>query len=332
MKTAVFGAKSYEKRFFEGYSDKDPVSLEYLEPRLMPDTVPLAEGYDAVCVFVHDQVNRTVIERLAALKVRMIALRSAGFNNVDLEAAAAHGITVARVPAYSPAGVAEFAVTLVTALNRRIHNAYRRVRDGNFSLEGLMGFQIAGKTVGVVGTGKIGAAFAQIMLGFGCEVLGHDLYPQEQLVEKGVRYVPMEELLERSHIVSLHCPLTDDTRHLINGGSLRLMRDGAMLINTSRGELVETGSVINAVKSGKLGSLGIDVYENEEGVFFEDLSNTIVGDDELMRLTTFPNVIITSHQAFFTEEAMANIVAVTVENIKEFAREGTCANAVRPGG
>jgi len=329
MNVTVFSTKDYEQSALtQAETDFAALQLKFLEPRLTPETAPLAEGADAVCVFVHDEVNAATIATLARLGVKVIALRCAGFNNVDLEVAKAHGLTVCRVPAYSPAGVAEFAVTLLLALNRRIHVAYRRVRDGNFSLSGLMGFQLRGKTVGVVGTGKIGQAFAEAMLGFGCEVIAYDPYENAALREKGVRSCDLETLLATSHVISLHCPLTPESHHLINADRLAQMRTGALLINTSRGELVDTTAVIAAVKSGQLGGLGIDVYENEEGVFFEDLSNTVIGDDQLMRLTTFPNVIITSHQAFFTTEAMEQIAATTLANLAQYAEDGVGQNLV----
>ncbi|NBD39267.1 MAG: 2-hydroxyacid dehydrogenase [Verrucomicrobia bacterium] len=327
MKVAVFGTKPYDRQFFEsrgtGRHEKT-----YLEPRLTPDTVSLAEGHEAVCVFVHDNLNAEVIDNLKQSGVRYVVIRAAGFNNVDLGAAARHGIRVARVPAYAPDGVAEFTVGLILSLNRGIHRAYSRIRNSNFSLDGLMGFNMRGKTVGVIGTGKIGQSVCQILLGFGCRVLAFDVHKQESLLQAGVEYRELEDILPAADILTLHVPLLPATRRMINEETLRKMKSGAMLINTSRGELIDTGAVIEALKSGRLSSLGIDVYEEEEGVFFEDLSNAIVDDDQLMRLTTFPNVILSSHQAFFTREAMENIARVTLENLDAFAETGASPNEV----
>lgn len=327
MKTAVFSTKSYDRQYIRDAAGERQ-SFSFLEPRLTRETAQLAEGHEAVCVFVHDRVDRAVLDALAEMGCRLVAIRAAGYNNVDLEAARERKVAVVRVPAYSPDGVAEFTVGLMLTLNRGMHRAHDRIRRGNFSLDGLMGFNMRNKTAGVIGTGKIGSSVARILMGFGCQVLAFDAFPDEQLAAEGVRYVDFETLLQSAHIVTLHVPLLDDTRHLINAHTLARMRDGVMLINTSRGELVETGAAIEALKSGKLGALGIDVYEDEEGIFFEDLSNAIVADDRLMRLTTFPNTLVTSHQAFFTREAMENIARVTVGNIDQFERTGSCDNAL----
>ena len=292
------------------------------------ETAPLIKGYDACCVFVHDRITRDVLEVFAKENCALVALRCAGFNNVDIEAAKEFGIHVLRVPAYSPHGVAEFAVGLIIGLNRKIHRAYRRVSELNFSLEGFTGFDIFGKTVGVIGTGKIGGCFARIMLGFGCKVICYDLHPNKDVEAIGAKYVPLESLFAESDIISLHCPLTPSSRYFINQSTLKQMKDGVMLINTSRGELIKTQDVIQSLKDGKVGYLGIDVYEEEEGVFFEDMSSSIVKDDVLSRLLTFPNVLITSHQAFFTDEALINIAETTINNITEFAQTGKCANEV----
>lgn len=285
-------------------------------------------GFPAVCVFVHDLVSRRVLEEMKKGEGRLVALRCAGFNNVDLKAAAELGITVARVPAYSPYAVAEHAAGLIMTLNRKFHRAYNRVREGNFSLDGLMGFDLHGKTVGVIGTGKIGECFINIMKGFGCEVIAHDPFENEKLKSAGLRYVTLEELFAASDIISLHCPLTPDTKHMIGRESIAQMKKGVMLINTSRGALVDAAAAVEEVISGKIGSLGLDVYEEEEGVFYEDLSSTVIADDVLARLLSFPNVVVTSHQAFFTEEAMLNIAQATIGNITEFANTGQCANEI----
>ncbi|HID23547.1 MAG TPA: 2-hydroxyacid dehydrogenase, partial [Planctomycetaceae bacterium] len=283
-----------------------------------------------VCVFVNDQLDRPVLQRLAEQGVRLVALRCAGFNNVDLGAARQIGITVVRVPAYSPHAVAEHTVALILALNRKIHRAFARVREGNFALDGLMGFDLFEKTVGIVGTGQIGAVVARIMKGFGCRLLGYDVRENPECSDLGVHYVSLTELLAESDIVTLHCPLTPQTHHLIDEEAVRQMKTGAMLINTSRGAVVDTKAVIRALKCGHLGSLGLDVYEEEGDCFFEDLSNQVIQDDVLARLLTFPNVIITGHQAFFTKEAMERIADTTLSNISEFEATGSCTNIV-PG-
>ena len=281
-------------------------------------TARLAEGCAVICTFVNDPLNAATLEVLSALGVKLVALRCAGFNQVDLRAAERLGITVARVPAYSPYAVAEHAVALILTLNRNIHRAYNRVREGNFALEGLLGFDLHGKTVGVIGTGKIGAVFARILRGFGMTVLAHDVQPNAELEADGLRYVGLEELLERSDIVSLHCPLTPQTQHLVNAERLGRMKRGAMLVNTSRGALVDTPAVIEALKSGCLGALALDVYEEEGDLFFENLSDRVIQDDVFMRLLTFPNVLITGHQAFFTREALTGIAQTTLENVTAF--------------
>ena len=315
MRVAVFSTKPYDERFLAA-ANEGRHHLSFLEPRLTLATAPLARGHDAVCAFVNDDLRQPVLEVLHAGGTRLIALRSAGFNHADLRAAAALGMSVARVPTYSPHAVAEHALALILALNRKTHRAYNRVREGNFALDGLLGFDLAGKTVGVVGTGKIGAVFAGIMSGFGCELLAHDPYPNEELT--GVRYVPLAQLLAASDIISLHCPLSPETHHLIGEDALRRMKKGAMLINTSRGALVDAQAVIRALKAGRLGYLGLDVYEEEADLFFEDFSGRVIQDDVFSRLLTFPNVLITGHQAFFTEEALRNIAATTVGNLSAF--------------
>jgi D-lactate dehydrogenase len=318
MRVAVFSTKAYDQEFLRDANRRHGHEITFFEPRLTPETAPLASGYPAVCAFVNDNLGRTVIDALAEGGTRLIALRSAGFNHVDLAAAAEREITVARVPAYSPYSVAEHAVALMLGLNRKLHRAYARVREGNFSLEGLLGFDVHGRTVGIVGTGKIGLAFARILSGFGCRLLAHDPYPNEECSALGVEYVALAELLEQSDIVALHAPLTPQTYHLIDAEALARMKDGVMLINTSRGALIDTPAVIAALKSGRLGALALDVYEEEEGLFFEDFSGQVIEDDVFARLLTFPNVIITGHQGFFTVEALRNIAETTMSNVTAF--------------
>ena len=294
--------------------------LTFLEARLDPETADLGSQFEGVCVFVNDALPRAALERLRAGKTRLIALRCAGFDNVDIAAAKELGLTVVRVPAYSPYAVAEFAASLVMTLNRKLHRAYARVRDSNFSLEGLMGFDLHGSTVGVVGTGGVGLVFCRIMLGFGCRVIAFDVVRNQECEELGVEYLPLNELLRSSDIVSLHCPLNSATRHLINADSLAQMKHGVMLVNTGRGGLVDARACVAALKTGQLGYLGLDVYDGEAELFFEDRSDQIVKDDVLMRLLTFPNVVITGHQAFFTRQAIANIAETTIQNISSFER------------
>lgn len=322
MRVAVFSTKPYDRRFLSAANHNEGHELIFLESRLSPETASLAAGAEAVCAFVNDDLGRLVIEALGQHGIRLVALRSAGFNHVDLAAAAGHGIRVGRVPAYSPHAVAEHTVALILTLNRKTHRAYNRVREGNFTLDGLMGFDLVGKTVGIVGSGKIGAALARIMAGFGCTILAHDPYPSAECRGLGVRFVGMGELLGGSDIISLHCPLTPQTRHLIDARAIAAMKPGVMLINTSRGAVIDTRAVIQGLKSGAIGSLGLDVYEEEEQLFFEDRSDRIIPDDQFTRLLTFPNVLITGHQAFFTEEALSAIAATTIGNITAFATTG----------
>lgn len=326
MKIAFFSTKPYDKDFFEKHNQKH--ELTFYEVALNETSVRLAEGNDAICVFVNDKVNASVIEKLTQLGIKLIALRCAGFNNVDLEAAQKANIGVVRVPAYSPHAVAEHALALIMTLNRKTHKAYNRVREGNFSLEKLIGFDLFQKTVGVIGTGKIGEAFARIMLGFGCKVLAYDVFPNQSLIDSGVNYASLDEVFRESDILSLHCPLTDKTLHLINENSITKMKTGVMLINTSRGALVDTQAVIEGLKSKKIGYLGLDVYEQESNIFFNDLSEEILVDDTLARLMTFPNVLITSHQGFLTEEALTQIAIVTLNNIADFEQGKKSGNEV----
>lgn len=323
VKVAVFGSKSYDRKFL-GAANNSRHDLHFFEPHLSVETAGLAGGFEAVSVFVNDVVDAVVIGKLASLGVRLIALRCAGYNNVDLKAATKHSITVVRVPGYSPYAVAEHAIALMLALNRKLHRAYNRVREGNFALDGLLGFDVHGKTVGVVGTGKIGSVAAHIFIGFGCRVLAFDPIPNERCRSSGVDYVKQDELLAQSDIITLHCPLTPDNKHMIDAQALEKMKNGVMLINTSRGALIDTVAAIEALKSGKIGYLGLDVYEEEEELFFEDRSGLIIPDDIFARLLTFPNVIITGHQAFFTREALENIAVTTIKNIIDF-EAGRCS-------
>jgi D-lactate dehydrogenase len=316
MKTAFFSAKSYDRDFFGKYVGTH--ELVYFDAQLNEQTVGLATGCKAICVFVNDKLTEPVISNLKKLGVGLVALRCAGFNNVDLNAAKEDGIRVVRVPAYSPHAVAEHAVALMLALNRKTHKAYNRVREGNFSLERLTGFDLYEKTVGVIGTGKIGQAFCNIMLGFGCKTIAFDLVENKELSAAGVQYLPLIDLLQQSDIVSLHCPLNEQTRHIIGKATIDMMKEGVMLINTSRGALVDTMAVIGALKTGKIGYLGLDVYEQEEKLFFNDLSENIIQDDAIMRLLSFPNVLITAHQGFFTEEALTQIAETTLANMDAF--------------
>lgn len=317
MRTILFSTQTYDRDSFLACSSD--LDLHFQPARLTLDTAALAQGHAVVCAFINDDLSAPVLACLAEGGTQLIALRSAGYNHVDLHAAQQLGLTVVRVPAYSPHAVAEHAVALVLALNRRLHRAYNRTREGDFSLHGLTGFDLVGKRVGVVGTGQIGEVFARIMAGFGCALLAYDPYPNPAVEALGGRYVPLDELLAESDIVSLHCPLNDGTRYLVNSHSLQRMKRGAMLINTGRGALVETPALIEALKSGQLGYLGLDVYEEEANLFFEDRSDLPLQDDVLARLLTFPNVIVTAHQAFLTREALAAIARTTLDNISAWA-------------
>ncbi|MBV8473332.1 MAG: 2-hydroxyacid dehydrogenase [Hyphomicrobiales bacterium] len=319
MKIAIFSTQEFEREFFEAANNSFRHELVYFRERLHDQTARLAMGFPAVCAFITDELDAATLATLASGGVRLIALRSAGFNNVDLASATKLSLTVLRVPAYSPHAVAEHAVALMLTLNRNIHRAYNRVREGDFELNGLVGFDMLGKTVGIVGTGKIGAALAQIMAGFGCHLLGFDTYRNPACLALGLEYVDLERLLRDSDIVSLHCPLTPETRHMINGERIALMKRGSMLINTARGALVDTAAAITALKSrNHFSSLGIDVYEEEGPLLFEDLSSSIIEDDVFARLTTFPNVVITGHQGFLTREALTNIAEISLANVTDF--------------
>ncbi|MBK9123787.1 MAG: 2-hydroxyacid dehydrogenase [Chloroflexi bacterium] len=328
MRIAVFSTKPYDRQFLEAANGFHDFKLKYFETRLTSETVQVAAGYDGVCVFVNDVLDAEVIERLSAEGVKLIALRCAGFNNVNLHAAEEHGMTVVRVPAYSPYAVAEHTVAMMLSLNRKIYRAHNRVREGNFSLDGLLGFDLHGQTVGVIGTGQIGQVVIRIMAGFGCKVLAYDPYPNPEVERLGGSYVALDDLLTHCDIITLHCPLTPETRHLIDAETLAVCKDGVMIVNTSRGALIDALDVIEALKSGRIGYLGLDVYEEEADVFFEDLSGQILKDDTLARLMTFPNVLITSHQAFFTRNALQNIAETTMRNIALFAAGKSAENAV----
>jgi D-lactate dehydrogenase len=331
MKIAVFSTKPYDQESLDGTNTElnSKLDFQYFDTRLTPQTAFLAKGCQAVCVFVNDQVDRETLEILGSEGVKLVTLRCTGFNNVDLVAAKELGIKVTRVTYYSPYSVAEFTVGLMLMLNRKLYRAYNRVRDDNFSLDGLLGFDLHGKTVGIIGTGKIGTIVAEIMQGFGCNLLGYDQYENDNFKNlKNASYVTLPELLENSHIISLHCPLFPETQHLINEKTIAQMKPGVMLINTSRGALIDTKAAIEGIKAGQIGCLGIDVYEQEDELFFEDLSGTIIQDDVFQLLQSFPNVVITSHQAFFTREALSDISNATIENIMDFVAGKPLAHEV----
>lgn len=328
-KVGVFSAKPYDRQYLDKASQNHQFEFHYFEDSLSEEMVDFVGGFAAICLFVNDKVNKKVIEKLAEKQVKLIALRCAGFNNVDLKAAAECGISVVRVPSYSPYAVAEHALAMILTLNRKTHRAYNRVRESNFSLNGLMGFDLNERTVGVIGTGKIGQIFARIMQGLNCKVIAYDPYPNDIIKSMGLEYVSLEKLFQDSDIISLQCPLTPETKHIINEKSIGMMKDGVMLINTSRGGLIDTQALVGGLKHGRIGYLGIDVYEQEENIFFNDLSDTIIQDDLIMRLITFPNVLITSHQAFFTQNAMNNISETTVMNINQFLNGELLENEVK---
>lgn len=330
MKLTVFSAKSYDRKYINQVRDakySSSVDVVFQPAPLNKDTVSFAKDSDAVCAFVNDTADAPVVEALHSYGVKAILLRCAGYNNVDLTKAEELGIHVANVPSYSPEAVAEFAVALIQTLNRNTHRAYNRVREGNFNIEGLLGSTLHGKTVGVFGTGRIGFCLAKIMHGFGCKIIAHDVYQNEDFKKLGT-YVDLETLFRESDIISLHCPLLDSTRHIINDENLAKMKKGVMLVNTSRGGLVDTKAAIEALKSKQLGALALDVYEGEGALFYNDHSGEIVEDDELMRLMTFPNALVCGHQAFFTEEALKEISEVTLHNLEDFAENRQCKNSL----
>lgn len=328
MKVAVFSTKPYDRQFLEATNAEFGHELVFFETHLTQETSLLAAGFPAVCVFVNDQLDASILRAIRENGTSLIALRCAGFNNVDVTAAANLGMTTVRVPGYSPYAVAEHTVGLILTLNRKIHRAYNRVREGNFSLDGLMGFDLYGRTVGVVGTGKIGAIVAKILKGFGCHILAYDVFINQECQALGVKYVELPELFTAADIISLHCPLIPETYHLIDTHALNQMKRDVMLVNTSRGALIDTEAAIAALKSGQLGSLGLDVYEQESELFFEDFSNAVIQDDVFGRLLTFPNVIVTGHQAFFTDNALRNIAETTLSNITDFEQGKPCPNAI----
>lgn len=327
-KIAFFDTKKYDREFFNRTNSSYKFKLKFFEARLSTDTVSLADGYDAVCAFVNDDLSAEVIDRLYESGVRLIAMRCAGYNNVDLSAAWGK-IHVVRVPSYSPYAIAEHAAAMMLTMNRKTHKAYNRTRENNFTINGLMGFDLFGKTAAVIGTGRIGRIFIKILRGFGMDVLAYDKFPNKQAAEEeGFTYVSLEEIYKRADIISLHCPLNRETKHLINKKSISMMKQGAMIINTGRGGLINTVDLISGLKNGKIASACLDVYEEEGEYFFEDFSDTGVSDDILARLLTFPNVLVTSHQAFFTKEALTNIAATTFSNIEAFRKAEALDNEV----
>jgi D-lactate dehydrogenase len=328
MKVAVFSTQYYERDYLNKYNCEDKHKLTYFDAPLNEETVTLTKGFNAVCIQVTDKLNANVITQLSQSGVKLIDLRSAGYDNVDLEAATKNKIKVMRVPAYSPQAIAEHATALILTLDRKTHKAYNRVRENNFSLQNLMGFNLYGKTIGVIGTGEIGTAFCSIMLGFGCKVLANDIKKSKTLLQKGVEYVSFEKLLETADIISIHCPLTETTHHLFDTTAFSKVKKGMMLINTSRGAIIDTKAVIAALKTAKIGYLGIDVYEGEEDIFSKDLSNTVIKDDQIERLMSFNNVLITPHQAFFTEEALNEIARITISNFNSFENNTATTNEV----
>ena len=329
FRIAVFDTKPYDRFFFDEENRKYGFDITYFEAKLRPRTVNVTTGFDAVCAFVNDELDAEVMEQLAKNGVKLVAMRCAGYNNVNLKAACEHGIPVVRVPQYSPYAVAEYALALLMTLNRKVHRAYNRVREGNFSISGLMGFDLRGKTMGVVGTGKIGRTFIGLLRGFGMRMLAYDLYPNPDAArELNFEYVPLETLFRESDIISLHCPLTPENHHMINDATIAMMKKGIVLINTSRGRLIDSAALVNGLKSGWIGAAGLDVYEEETDYFFEDRSDRAVLDDILARLMTFPNVIVSSHQAFFTAEAERNIAETTMKSFADFAAGRTLEDAI----
>lgn len=328
MNVAMYSSKQYDRDYFQAINKSYGHQLDFFDFRLNKKTAVMAEGYEAVCIFVNDEADEVVLKELHDLGVKIIALRCAGFNNVDLDAAKKLGLTVVRVPAYSPESVAEHTVGLMMTLNRRIHRAYQRTRDANFSLEGLTGFNMYQRTAGVIGTGKIGIAVIRILKGFGMNILVHDPYQNQMAIDLGAKYVDLDTLYAQSDVITLHCPMTPENHHMINNESFKKMKDGVMLINTSRGGLLDSKAAIHAVESGKIGSLGMDVYENEHDLFFEDKSNDIIHDDVFRRLSSCHNVLFTGHQAFLTEEALRSIADITLNNITTLAKGLPCENIV----
>ncbi|MFC3881782.1 2-hydroxyacid dehydrogenase [Algoriphagus namhaensis] len=331
MKVAFFNTKPYEQKSFEAQLDGSGHDFTFFEAKLDLDTAPLAKGFDAICSFVNDHLDQAILEKLNGFGINKVVLRCAGFNQIDLEAAKVLDFTICRVPAYSPEAVAEHSFALLLTLSRKTHKAFNRVRDNNFSLVGLTGFNIHQKTIGVIGTGAIGKAFIRIAMGFGCRILAYDLYPDQKMKDLGVSYLPLEDVLNQSDILSLHCPLTEDSFHMINKKALQKMKAGVTIINTSRGALINTKDAISGLKKGKIGFLGIDVYEQEENLFFQNLSEEILQDEQIARLMTFPNVLITGHQAFLTHEALSEIARVTLLNLDQIEAGMELDNQVKLG-
>jgi D-lactate dehydrogenase len=328
FKVAVFSSKKYDEVFLNQHNHQQDLSLHFIEAKLNEETVGLAEGFDAVCVFVNDVVNQQVLEQLDKFSIHTIALRCAGFNNIDIVTAKKLGFHLCRVPEYSPEAVAEHTIGLMLSLSRNYHKAYNRIRDDNFSLDGLMGFNLFNKTVGVIGTGNIGLATLKILAGFGCQLLCYDPKKNQKALELGVKYVDLNTLYTQADIISLHCPLFAETQHLINEQTINMMKNNVMIINTSRGGLIDSQAVLQALKNQRIGYLGLDVYELESELFFEDLSDQIVDDDVFQRLLTFPNVLITGHQGFFTVEAMTTIAKTTLDNLRVLLRGDVCSNDI----
>lgn len=326
MKLAIYSTKQYDRKYLDVANERFGFDLEYFDFKLSLKTAKTAEGCDAVCIFVNDDGSRPVLEELAKHNIKILALRCAGFNNVDLDAAHKLGMQVVRVPAYSPEAVAEHAVGLMMSLNRRIHRAYQRTRDANFSLEGLIGFNMHNRTAGIIGTGKIGIATMRILKGFGMRLLAFDPYPSPLALDLGAEYVDLKTLYAQSDVISLHCPLTPENHHLLNAAAFEQMKDGVMIINTSRGGLIDSPAAIEALKKQKIGALGMDVYENERDLFFEDKSNDVIQDDVFRRLSSCHNVLFTGHQAFLTEEALLSISQTTLQNIQQIAGNEPCPN------
>lgn len=329
MKVAIFGTQFYEREFFNKYDIGNKHEMLFFEESLNKKTTHLAKDFQAVCVFVTDKIDKDCIEKLARLNIKAIVLRSAGFNNVDMQVAKSNNIKVLRVPAYSPQAIAEHAIAMILTLNRKTHKAYNQVRENNFSLQNLMGFNLYGKTIGVVGTGKIGRAFCNIMLGFGCKIIAYDIKENETMMQKGVHYKTFDELLSKSDIISIHCPLTSKTNHLFNKSAFKKVKKGVMIINTSRGGIINSKDAIVALKKEQIGYLGLDVYENEANLFFKDRSQTIIQDDVFERLLSFPNVLITPHQAFYTQEAVTEIAKITIKNFTDFEENRVLENEVK---
>ncbi len=329
MDIAIFSTQSYDRDYLRPANQAGQHQLHFFKPSLNQENIKLAEGFPCVCVFVNDQLDEATITHLAGRGLKLIALRCAGFNNVDLAAAEAAGVKIVRVPAYSPHAVAEHALALIMTLNRKTHKAFNRVREGNFSLVRLDGFDLNGRTVGVIGTGKIGRVFIQIMQGLGCKVLAYDKFPNKEVEQSGVSYLSLSKLFAQSDIISLHCPLTPETHHLIDQKAIEQMKEGVMVINTSRGGLIDTQAVISGLKHRQIGYLGIDVYEQEEKLFFRDLSEMVIEDDTIARLMSFPNVLVTAHQAFFTRNALTQIAETTINNVSQFEAGEPLSNEVK---